>query len=151
MVKDCEDVRNYVSAAVENVLTNLLQLLHLGRPVGADIFGVIMGGKAEIGHRLIAIGGLFRDLHRQVPRLGFAASLSYAVTGEGELAGVSPVLVLIDDATDAIGIAVIGNAVENNLRHRHLAIPALAAGLMIYCCGETLYLAGTRPGLDIGC
>src|SRR5690606_16412378 len=63
-----------------------------------------------------------------------------AVAGEGELAAVAPIVVLIDDPADRVRIGGIADAVQDDLRDRRLSLHRFAARLEIDAGSEALLL-----------
>ena len=97
-----------------------------------------MRGVADLGQPQLAVERVARDLLRLLPHVGLGHDVRHVVAGEGELAGVAAVRVLIDDAADAVRIEAREHAVHHHLRDRDLAALRLAARLEIDRIGEAL-------------
>ena len=83
--------------------------------------GVVVRRLADLREPQLAVERVARDLLGLLPHVGLGHHVADAVAGEGELAGVVPVRVLIDDAADVVRIEAGEHPVHHHLRDRDLA------------------------------
>src|SRR5690606_29595317 len=126
--------------AVEDVEADLLHLLHRARPARLHIRRVVVRGRANFRQEDLAGGNGHADFLRHLVVTAVGNLQLAALAGEGELAAVAPVLVLIDDAADRVRVGRIADAVENHLRHGGLALHVFAARFEVDSFGEALLL-----------
>ena len=91
-------------------------------PARPHVIGVVMGGVANVRNIGLAVDDLVGDAHRLAPGFGFGDAERPAVAGEGELAGIVAPAVLKDDAADGRRIEAAGDAVQDDLGNRSLAL-----------------------------
>ncbi len=113
--------------AIEDVQTDLGHLLHGASPAGAHILGVVMRRGTDLRNEDLARGYGHGDILRAavVPRAEHA--VRNAVAGKGELTAILPLVVLVDDAADRVGIGRIADPVENDLGNGGLTAQSILA------------------------
>src|SRR5579862_2245630 len=99
---------------------------------------MVVRGLADFRQPELPIEHRLRNSLGAVPHVGFANDVGDIVAGERELAGVVPVLVLVDHTAHGGGIETGEGAVEYNLRHRDLAAYSFAARFEVDGVSEAL-------------
>src|SRR5262245_20489208 len=117
--------------AIEDVATDLLHPLHGTCPARAYIVGIVVSRGSDLRQPYLAGRHCHGDLFRHRVMLAACDAILDAVAGEGKLAAVAPVLVLIDDPADRLRIGRVANTVEHDLSDRRLPFHRLAARLKI--------------------
>src|SRR5215207_1275368 len=133
---------------IEDVAADHVHLLEALRPARADIVGVVMRRRADIGEIGFALEHLLRDARGRAPGIGVGDAQRLALAGEGELAGEMPVPVLVDDAADRGRVEAALHPVQHHLGDRGLPFLGLAAGLEIDRLGEAALLAAEIVRVD---
>src|SRR5690606_38725750 len=90
--------------AVEDVMADLIHPLHRPCPARADIGGMIVGRGAHLLQPYFPRRHCEPHLLSEAEMSGTGHAVLDAIAGKGELAAVAPILVLIDDAANRIGI-----------------------------------------------
>ena len=73
---------------------------------------MVVGGRADFRKPDLAGGDGHGNLTGDAPMLRRVDPVLDAVAGKGELAGIVPVVVLVDDTADGLGVGRIANAIE---------------------------------------
>src|ERR1700712_4555662 len=101
--------------SIEDVHADAADLHHLRCPSRANIDGMIMRGGSDFGKPDLAGGHGHHHLAGDLPVIGRIHLVLDLVAGEGKLAGIRPVLVLVDDAADRLRICRVSHTVEYDL------------------------------------
>ena len=103
---------------------------------------VVVGRLGHFRHPQLAVEHVAGDVLGARPGVGLGDDVRNAVAGEGELAGIVAVGILVNDAADVVWIKRREHAVHHYLRDRDLAAHRFAARFEIDRVGEALFRFG---------
>ena len=93
----------------------------------------------DFGQPKLTVEHRFRDFFGAFSHVGFVHDIGDVIAGKGELAGVVPMLVLVNHAAHRVRIKTGEGAVHHHLRDRDLTTDGLAPGLEINRIGKTFF------------